>query len=116
LAVEQVIFALRHGLQLHDPAVVDKHIYSTELLLCQVKHTRNGHRITDIGLDCIGKPPFPLILVVSASAAPLTKLISTRKPSCANRSAIAAPIPRDAPVTMTIFFSALIFFSVTDQT
>src|SRR5271166_2796167 len=37
------------------------------------------------------------------ASASLAKLTSTLKPSRARRSAIAAPIPRDAPVTMAVF-------------
>ncbi len=102
-SVPVVFGGLEHALGDHDPGVVDEDVDASESVQGGRDEVRDVGAPRDVGLD---RDRFAALRQLWhrrprwALAIRETELTTTRAPSAANCSAIARPIPREAPVTI----------------
>ena len=86
----------------HAGVVLDNHVHAAEGLIVDVEQGTDGTRVADIGLAPDGLSAGGLDFANDGSGQiPVDDAIDvTLKPSRARRFAIAAPIPREEPVTI----------------
>jgi hypothetical protein len=93
----QIVDAAANG----DTGIVDQDVDRAKLTIDIRDHRGDGRRLADVGLDDDRAPPQRRDIAATrcASSTRERQLMATSQPASARASAMARPMPRDAPVT-----------------